>query len=998
MSSSKLKYPPDDSFNLPFGNKYEYIILWMVNNNPSCEWSDFTLKIRESTLSGHLKRLLSKGFIEKPKRNQYQITDEGKNRFNDLNYYRKSGRRKLNYPPEVLLKKRNYDHWILWMVNNNDSCKWSDFRADPLKINQSSLSKNLNLLTDDRFIINENKEYKITQAGKSEYFKILRQYDLDRQSILEEESKRIEEITEKTSKFFEKYEIVDSEIKFRFINNILKLDYEKSEEFVVEEDFKKILLFFAINHPNQYPEYTSPEEFSSTYDIKRTTLDFFIEKIVEESFYPIKFFKLKADDNKVYYFQANERLERIFNAIVEDYITKYTYLNKFHRKTTNENFAFDIEQILDNVLNYICCNLFHEDLKDPLREFIPEYINYLAYKIETERELVGSVDKFKGVAFQNVSNWFQAFYTSGVHGHNGEDIIYYYLDPTIFRALEIFYLTKQDFFASTEFRKVYFEPKNQKYLEKFEKLLVQGKISKARNLIDENISSFNELEKEILKDLLISSQKNIDESLKITGRIIEKHPEEPVGYLFQSLTYFEMNELEKALDLVEMGLNIKPDIYLTCLKVQILVKKYNTRKVLQILDDALSENPNNFFLLRSKSIALLTRMKIYPFSSYVEPLNIIDAAIKLNPANLELKVLKAIILCVMQRHKQAKRLMYKEIDFNPFNKNIRINTAAYFILAFSYLARGKFQKALDICHQVLLHYSQHPISYLTKALVLGYNIIYKFTEESNVDAFLGMLDMTISVDSNLSHQSRFNQLKCHIFQEMERNEEALIAIEDGIVLNPEDFSLYNNKINILITAKKFEDALELISKLEEKFPYMEREIMAYKSYIYYFMGDFFNALKVLEGVRDFKPENATLINNKALLLAEIALVLEREGKKEEANRNKEEAIKTAEKLLEINPNEGNFHDSVGEIFMLFKDYEAAIKEFEHALKLEPYGCFTFQTIIKMGNCYKELGNYDKAMELFERGKVFTERMLPGDRELYSYKADEYLEEIKKLKQ
>jgi len=998
MSSSKLKYPPEEAFNLPFGNKYEYIILWILNNNPSCEWSDFTAKIRESTLSGHLKRLLSRGCVEKPERNQYKITTEGRNRFNELTYYKKSGKRNLNYPPESLLRKRNYDHWILWMVNNNDSCKWSDFRADPLEINQSSLSKNLNLLMDDGFIINENKEYKITPAGKSEYLKILRQYDLDRQSILEEESKRIDEITEKTSRFFEKYEIVDSEIKFRFINNILKLDYEKSEEFVVEEDFKKILLFFAINHPNQYPEYISPEEFSSSYDIKRTTLDFFIEKIVEESFYPIKFFKLKADGNRIYYFQANERLERIFNAIVEDYITKFTYLNKFHKKTDNENLAFDIEQILDNILNYICCNLFHEDLKDPLRVFIPEYINYLAYKIETERKLVDSADKFKGVAFQNVSSWFQAFYTSGVHGHNREDIIYYYLDPTIFRALEIFYLTKQDFFASTEFRKAYFKPKNQKWLEKFEKLLVQGKFSKVRNLIDENISSFNELEKEILKDILNSSQKNIDESLKITSRIIEKHPEEPVGYLFQSLTYFEMNDTEKALDLVEMGLKIKPNIYLMCLKVQILVKRYDTRKALRILDDLLSENPNNFFLLRSKSIALLTRLKSYKFSPIDKPLNLMNAAIKSNSTNPELKVLKAIILCFMQRHKEAKRLLYKEIDFNPFNKNTRINTAAYFILAFSYLARGKFQKALDICHQVLVHYSEHPISYLTKALVLGYNIVYKFTENSNLDAFLSMLDMTMSLDSNLSHQSRFYQLKSYIFQEMERNEEALISIEDGIKLNPDDFCLYNNKINILITWKKADIALELVNKLEEKFPYMEKEIIAYKSFVLYFKGDFFNALKTLEGVRDFKPEDGILINNKVICFAEVALALEREGKKEEAKRYKEEAIKTAEKLLEIIPYEANFHDSVGEIFMLFKDYEAAIKAFEEALKLEPYGNFTFQTIIKMGNCYKELGNYDKAIELFERGKMFTERMLPGDRELFSYKADKYLEEIKNLKQ
>ena len=38
----------------------------------------------------------------------------------------------------------------------------------------------------------ENKEYRITQAGKSEYSRILKYYDLDYQTILEEETKRID--------------------------------------------------------------------------------------------------------------------------------------------------------------------------------------------------------------------------------------------------------------------------------------------------------------------------------------------------------------------------------------------------------------------------------------------------------------------------------------------------------------------------------------------------------------------------------------------------------------------------------------------------------------------------------------------------------------------------------------------------------------------------------------------------------------------------------------
>ena len=79
---------------------------------------------------------------------------------------------------------------------------------------------------DKRFVKKEEKEYRITRLGKTEYSNMLRLYDLDRQSLLEEEGKRIKEITKKTTSFFEEYKIKDTDNKFRFLNNKLKLPYE----------------------------------------------------------------------------------------------------------------------------------------------------------------------------------------------------------------------------------------------------------------------------------------------------------------------------------------------------------------------------------------------------------------------------------------------------------------------------------------------------------------------------------------------------------------------------------------------------------------------------------------------------------------------------------------------------------------------------------------------------------------------------------------------------
>jgi tetratricopeptide (TPR) repeat protein len=261
----------------------------------------------------------------------------------------------------------------------------------------------LNDLLDSGYVKKENKEYRITPSGKTEYSRMLKSYDLDRQSILEEESKRIEEITKKTIRFFEKYNIVDDDIKFRYLNNILKMDYQKVKNSLdTEEDFNKVLLFISMNHPNQYPNHISSEEFSKKYDIKKIILDFHVLQIVEKNIYSIKFFELNIESDIVYYFQANEKKEKILRAITEDYVTRLTYLKKLYENSMTRSYYLDLRYTGDIILNEICGSLFDEGLREPLREFLPGYIHYLAYRIESQKRLIDTYDKLEGIVWQNI--------------------------------------------------------------------------------------------------------------------------------------------------------------------------------------------------------------------------------------------------------------------------------------------------------------------------------------------------------------------------------------------------------------------------------------------------------------------------------------------------------------------------------------------------------------------------------------------------------------------
>ncbi|MFW9894466.1 MAG: tetratricopeptide repeat protein [Candidatus Thorarchaeota archaeon] len=518
---SKINYPPEEIYNPPVMEKknFEHIILWMLYNNDECEWANFTekpLELRLSTLSKYLSLLKGKHYVENISRGHYKITPEGKKRYLDLSSVTEE-KRKLSYPPAILRRRRNYNHWILWMVYNNNHCKWADFISEPLSINQSSLSKNLNLLQDQGFVKKEEKEYRITRAGKAEYSTILRDYNLDRQSILDEESKRIEEVTKNTIQFFEKFVIDDEELQFRFLNNVLKLDYSRVESMLTdEEEFEKILFFISINHPDRYPEFVSITDFSKKYRINETKLEYYVDEIIENNIYPIKFFKLSVSPNSNYFFQENEKLELMLRAIAEDHITKFTYLNKLFSRTV------DIKNKMEDILNDVCEALFDKKLKSSLREFLPDYIKYLAYKIEAKVELKETLDKLEGIIWQDMADIFQAQTVEGVRGQFVQDLE------------EIANQIKSD---PDNIDLYYSKIKILIYYEEYNEILIT---------LDEMSDLFPESEKEIKirRASVLRRMQDIEAGLDIIEELIQEYPDDPdlLNYKAYWLQYLDKEE------------------------------------------------------------------------------------------------------------------------------------------------------------------------------------------------------------------------------------------------------------------------------------------------------------------------------------------------------------------------------------------------------------------------------------------------------------------------
>jgi len=443
-----------------------------------------------------------------------------------------------------------------------------------------------------------------------------------------------------------------------------------------------------------------------------------------------------------------------------------------------------------------------------------------------------------------------------------------------------------------------------------------------------------------------------------------------------------MDNYERSLEIIKEASEISPSVLLTCQKAQILKRLHEGDKAIVDIDALLSQYPNNLTLLRIKYIIYITHWMTLA-KDYNKVLEVIEQLTTLNPNDPEILLLKSLYFCQINKYKEAKRLITKGIDINNFKKNPRIDTIAYFILAYSYLARGKFEKSLEIANLVLTLYPDHPVSLLTKVLVLGYNLIYRFTfKEPNIETFTELIKLTISDEPYNYKKTKYLLLQAHILNGLKKYDESIDSIDSAIELVPTLRPLYARKAYLLIISKRENDALNLIDELLESHPSLKRHLLLEKSYIHVILKQYEEGLKAVNEAIELYPQDTNFINNKAFILGYLG--------------RREEALETAEYLLSLNPKWGNSYDTYGEILMVFEEYENAIEKFKDALNLEPSGWFAFETCLKMGKCYKKLGKIEKALEFYERGKKLTEKMHPSHISKYLLKVEKKISEVKTL--
>jgi tetratricopeptide (TPR) repeat protein len=177
------------------------------------------------------------------------------------------------------------------------------------------------------------------------------------------------------------------------------------------------------------------------------------------------------------------------------------------------------------------------------------------------------------------------------------------------------------------------------------------------------------------------------------------------------------------------------------------------------------------------------------------------------------------------------------------------------------------------------------------------------------------------------------------------------------------------------------EALQLLLKSARLFEPDKPEFMPdMYGFVYFHLGSLFEyhgkiakaleARRVCEQYLDSQEKDT-----KWMLYAGLSRNYETLGRHDEAIRYSQKAIQV---LSDNDPGLAYLYESMGSNYMSLKQYNEAIKHFSKVIELDPNFERLDEIQLKMGNCYHQLTNFQREIEIYE--KMLELRQITGKRE------------------
>lgn len=932
----------------------------MLLNNKKCVWGDFLdkrISMSQSTLSNNLQKLIDNNYIVKKvdiqkgkKKKIYIITELGKKRYENLLLKKEKQKRHINYPSDKYLALKDEEVNILYILHNNPFCRWKDFKEGPFKINNTVLSRILKQFQRDNLIEKVDVEdsrfdvYQITEKGTSEYISKLKSYKLDRQSILDEESKKIQEILRNSRELLNSFEIPNDNVKYRLLNNILTTDFSSVKGVSCStDDYLKIIYFITLNHPEEYPNYITPENFSKKYGLDLSTLRFFLKEIVDKNQFDIKFFRLKITPNKTYYFQVGEEFEKILRAITTNIIKKLKFLNIEAGDDKIEDNPLNINKLNEEIIKKLNIGYFHKSISDSILKLMPNYLEYLKFLIEKKKEVKTPRDKLKSIAFREISLDSEQFNIDIKEEKlpklksskqelsiiiPDEEMSEEYLQIALDEMDNVIRL--KPYKIDNYYRKVdlLLELRNyENALYTIQRALILGKTFKENDSLD----TAYEYKAKILYKL-----ERYEEAANTISKAIEINPNR--DYYYKKANYLRLaRKFDEALVVISTSINKFPDEANNWqLKAMILKTKKQYMESLKSIDQAIKLGPNWWGHYSVKGDILME------MGEYTKAISVINKAIDLRKDMSSLYIDKANCLISLGKYKEAIKVLDKVMVLNPDDLE------AVMIKKDVYIKMKDFGGALKFVDSL----EDHPNNKLLKAEILH--------DKGEYNKALDIINNVIKVLSNdpyaLDLKSKCLN-KLGLFQESLDTYLKILEIDPYWILNTSDVDYL---INLFFNLNKSEDFLQLIDEL-----FKDAGKVREKVYLHFGKNEFFKKVKKYENSLEEINKLNELIPSTSSIYYEKADIL-RKMKKYKA------ALQEIKKGIMINSNNHFIYYTEGKIHFDTNNYEKAIKRLKKGLDISYNYEKKYKYNIRIGECYFKLGKFDEATSYLKKGKKLAE--------------------------
>ena len=187
-----------------------------------------------------------------------------------------------------------------------------------------------------------------------------------------------------------------------------------------------------------------------------------------------------------------------------------------------------------------------------------------------------------------------------------------------------------------------------------------------------------------------------------------------------------------------------------------------------------------------------------------------------------------------------------------------------------------------------------------------------------------------------------------IYLNKKRYQEALLAYEQAIQLDPNDAVLYNGKGLALSNLNRYGEALVAYEQAVQLNPGFENAYIN-KAYVLYKLRRHPEALTDCERAIQLGPNNASFHNLKGLVLSDL-------------NRY-EEALAAYEQAIRLDPNITTPYNNKSSLLYSLKRYQEAIVSCEQAIRLDPRNAVTHNS---KGNILLALKRYGEALAAYEQ--------------------------------